>query len=243
MPSGRLQRIAYALARGPFSRAMTPGIRWRIEGAERIPRGGAMLVCNHASDADPAVLMRALPDPVGFLAAPFMGKLPIFRTLLRKSGSVAIGSNAPQPWRAQVVQLLQSGNKLVVFPEGQTWLLAQDFTAPLASFHPGFAAFAYTARVPVVPLVIERVAYDIVPFKTGALVRWLSGNPQELVQTKRVLRHRACVVHVLAPIEVERFADRPKDEAVPWLIEQTRARMQAALDSYKARSEHAAARA
>lgn len=194
-----------------------------------MPKGAAVLVCNHASDADPAVLMRALPMPVGFLAAPFMGRLPVFRSVLRAAGSVAIGSTEPEPWRQQVQMLLLSGRKLVVFPEGQAWLLAQRFDAGLSPFHPGFAAFAYDARVPVVPLVIERISFEIVPFKTSPWVRRLSGNPLELTQTKRVLRYHECAVHVLPPIAPALFVERPKKEAVPWLVETARSHMEAKL--------------
>jgi 1-acyl-sn-glycerol-3-phosphate acyltransferase len=219
----------YALARNVFARSMTRGTQISLTGAQYLPEGAAVLVCNHASDADPGVLMRALPVPVGFLAAPFMGKLPIFRTLLRRAGSVAIGSTQPVPWREQVRELLGSGKKLVVFPEGQHWLRAQDFSAGLAEFHPGFAAFAHEARVPVVPMIIERQQFRIVPFVTSPLVRRFSGNPEELEQTKHVLRHERCTVHVLEPIDPALFAARPKDDAVPWLIEHTRAAMLEAL--------------
>jgi 1-acyl-sn-glycerol-3-phosphate acyltransferase len=221
--------LAYLLARSVFARSLTRGIRFDVKGAERLPHGGAVLICNHASDADPGVLMRALPEPVGFLAAPFMGRLPIFRTLLRHAGSVAIEATAPRPWKEQVHDLLRSGRKIVIFPEGQAWLRAQDFDAPLASFRPGFAVFAYDARVPVVPMAIERVETEVVPFKTSALVRRWSGNPEELETTRRVLKYRRCAVHVLAPIIPTAFGGLPRGEAVPWLVQEARRRMETAL--------------
>jgi 1-acyl-sn-glycerol-3-phosphate acyltransferase len=221
--------LAYDLARTVFARSLTGGIHYELRGAARLPRGAAVLVCNHASDADPGILMRALPEPVGFLAAPFMGRLPIFRTLLRHAGSVAIESTTPKPWREQVHDRLRDGAKIVVFPEGQAWLRAQDFDAPLAPFRPGFAAFAYDARVPVVPLVIRRVETEVVPFATSPLVRRFSGNPEELEATTRVMRYRRCVVEVLAAIPAAAFTDRPRDEAVPWLVREARARMKTAL--------------
>lgn len=214
--------VAYVFARLIFARAMTRGMEIELVGREHLPDGAAVLACNHASDADPAVLLRALPVPVGFLAAPFMGKLPVFRTLLRRAHSVAIGS---PDWRGRIRVLLAEGRKIVVFPEGQAWLLGQDFGAGLAPFHPGFAAFAYEARVPVVPMTIERVEFDIVPFVTSALVRRFSGNPEELEKTKKVLRYRRCRVHVLEPIDPSFFGHLPKDQAVPRLVEETRSRI------------------
>ena len=219
----------YWVARVGFAGPMVSGMEIQAFGVERLPAGGAVLVCNHACDADPGVLMRGLPIPLSFLAAPFMGRLPVFRTLLRWAGSVAIGAQRPVPWRAQVRALLGRGRKLVVFPEGQRWLLAQDFEAGLAEFHPGFAAFAHDARVPVVPLVIARLETKIVPFRTSAIVRRLSGNPEELLRTKQVLRYLRCAIHVLDPIPVSAFAERPKNEAVPWLMEEACSRMADAL--------------
>jgi 1-acyl-sn-glycerol-3-phosphate acyltransferase len=177
--------LSYSLAKMGFARPMASGIDIALSGAEHLPAGAAVLTCNHACDADPAVLMMALPCEVGFVAAAFMGKLPIFRTLLRQAGSVALGSTTPAPWREQVRQLLARGRKLVVFPEGQGWLLAQDFDAGLAPFHPGFAAFAHDARVPVVPMMIEPIAIENVPFVTSPIVRRLSGSPPELEQVER----------------------------------------------------------
>ena len=221
--------MSYRFARSVFARSLTGRIQFTLENAEKLPRGGAVLICNHASDADPGILLRALPEPVGFLAAPFMGKLPVFRTLLRHAGSIAIGSEHPKPWREQVHDLLTGGGKLVVFPEGQDWLLRQDWEAELAAFHPGFAAFAHDAKVPVVPMVIERIEVEIVPFETSPIVRRFSGNPEELTRTKEVMRYRRCVVHVLDPIEAERFTEMSKSEAVPWLVEEARNRMVNAL--------------
>lgn len=79
------------------------------------------------------------------------------------------------------------------------------------------------------PIVIERVEIEVVPFVTSPLVRRLSGNPEELEQTKEVLRYKRCVVHVLEPIEPARFTHMPKEDAVPWLVAEARTRMQAAL--------------
>lgn len=239
MPSRAFKHNAlpfvYSLARSSFAGPMVSGVRIEVTGAERLPSGGAVAVCNHASDTDPGILMRAFDRPLAFLAAPFMGKLPVFRTLLRWSGSVAIGSTTPKPWREQVRERLAEGATLVVFPEGQDWIRAQDFEADLAAFHPGFAAFAYEAAVPVVPMVIERVETEVVPFVTSPLVRRLSGNPDELEQTKQVLHHKHCIVHVLEPIDPTIFLDRSKDEAVPWLVAETRERMHRALTVAPAR--------
>ncbi|MCA9551080.1 MAG: 1-acyl-sn-glycerol-3-phosphate acyltransferase [Myxococcales bacterium] len=223
--------LSYALARGPFARSMTRGTTSVLAGDEHLVSGGAVLVCNHWSDADPAILLRTLPVEVGFLAAPFMGRLPVFRTLLRRAGSVAIGAERPEPWREQVRARLVGGHKLVVFPEGQAWIRGQDFDAPMAPFHPGFAAFAYEAAVPVVPMVIVGLQSHVESFRTSPLVRRMAGDPEELRQTREVLRYDRCRVQVLRPLAADRFAGMSKEEAVPWLIAEARAQMERALQA------------
>ena len=103
-----------------------------LQGEENLPLQGqgAILICNHALDIDPRIFIEALLIKVGFLGAPFMGKVPAFCTLLQWSRSVAIGTKWPEPWQQQVHSLLTSWKVLVVFPKGQQWLLAQNFKAP-----------------------------------------------------------------------------------------------------------------
>lgn len=163
-----------------------------------------------------------------------MGRLPVFRTLLRRAGSIAIGAERPDPWRAQVRARLASGHELAVFPEGQAWIRGQDLDAPMAQFHPGFAAFAYDAAVPVVPMVIVGLQSHAEPFRTSPVVRRMAGDPGELRQTREVLRYDRCRVQVLRPIAADRFTHLSKEEAVPWLMAEARAHMERALQAASA---------
>jgi 1-acyl-sn-glycerol-3-phosphate acyltransferase len=146
--------------------------------------------------------------------------------LIRHAGSIAIASPG---WRDRISARLAEGQKLVVFPEGQRWIRAQDFHAELAPFHPGFAVFAHEARVPVVPVVIERLAFSVVPSLISPILRDLSDDPELLEQPAEVLRYRACRVRVLEPIAPSRFAGLPKKRAIEWLVEEAHTRMSRAL--------------
>jgi 1-acyl-sn-glycerol-3-phosphate acyltransferase len=54
-----------------------------------------VLICNHACDADPGILIRALPRPVGFLAAPFIAVLGWLSDLILRLLGVGVSDLTP----------------------------------------------------------------------------------------------------------------------------------------------------
>ena len=60
--------LFYRLARGLFRIVALPMFRFRVEGAERVPREGpGVVVAPHRSWLDPACVAGACPRPVRFL--------------------------------------------------------------------------------------------------------------------------------------------------------------------------------
>jgi len=219
----------YSFARWAFARPMMAKVESiELVGEEHLPTQGtgAVLICNHASDIDPGILMKSLPLQLSFLVASFMDNIPVVGTLVRWFGNIIIGTDK---WRQQVHERLVGGNTLVVFREGEKWVLAQDFDAPMADFYPGFAAFAYEAKVCIVPIVIQREQVEIVPFQTNPMFRQLAENENEREEPKNVLRPVKCCVRVCEPIPPEAFVDMTKEEAVPWIMKTARARMETEL--------------
>ena len=137
------------------------GCRIRVLGAERMPSGGAaMLVANHVSLADAAILLASLPFDFRFVAGHAYAGYPILGAAIRRASANIVDRGS---WRSRadsgqaMVDLLRGGQSLLVFPEGTT---ADD--GVMLPFRSGaFRAAARTGR-PVVPIAISGTR-DLLP--------------------------------------------------------------------------------
>lgn len=127
------------------------GIRYRVEGAENIPSGPAVVAANHQSMWETVALFALLPLPSvvfkqDLLKVPFYGWWGVW------SGSIPVNRAAgPQSIRLLIRETrdrIARGFQLVIFPEGTR--VAPGVRAPM---QPGVAAIYAAANVPVVPAV------------------------------------------------------------------------------------------
>ena len=125
------------------------GIRVEIDG--ELPAGGALLVSNHRSYADIAVL--ASCSPLSFVAKSEVAAWPILGWASRRAGTIFVrredarsGAVALRALR----KLRAAGVTMVVFPEGTT--LGPPGIGPLQL---GIFRLAARARTSVVPVAIE----------------------------------------------------------------------------------------
>jgi 1-acyl-sn-glycerol-3-phosphate acyltransferase len=115
--------------------------------------GAAMLVSNHVSLADAAVLLAALPIDFRFVAGHAYADYPLLGAAIRGASANIVNRGS---WRSRadsgqaMVDALEGGQSLLVFPEGTT---ADD--GNMLPFRNGaFRAAARTGR-PVVPIAIR----------------------------------------------------------------------------------------
>lgn len=163
----RVQRCARAVLR--FA-----GCRVRVTGVGNLPvNGHAMLVANHVSIADAAVLLAALPYDFRFVANHVFAEYPVLGAAIRSASANIVDRGS---WRSRaesgraMVSTLASGRSLLVFPEGTT---ADD--GVMLPFRSGaFRAAARTAR-PVVPIAIHGTRQM---FPSGGF--WLSNVPIDI---------------------------------------------------------------
>lgn len=125
--------------------------RWQVEGLERFPASGPVLVCaNHTSYWDPPMVGVALPRPVHFMAKEELFGIPVFRTWLRAVGAFPVrrGTADLSSFR-QALTLLKEGKVVGIFPEG-----TRNRSGKLLPAHPGAAYLAVSSGAPVVPVAI-----------------------------------------------------------------------------------------
>ena len=136
------------LLRQPLRRAL----RWRVEGVERVPAEGPVLVAsNHLSYFDP-IAVANLVDLAGrrvrFLAKSELFEKRMMATVLRRMGQIPVARGTGDTAALDAAAAaLRRGECVAVFPEGTT----SDDLNPMAG-KTGLARLARAAGVDVVPV-------------------------------------------------------------------------------------------
>jgi 1-acyl-sn-glycerol-3-phosphate acyltransferase len=93
---------------------------WRVEGRERVPKSGALLVvANHLNNADPYLLSAAVPRQICYLAKVELFNVPILGWAIRQFGAFPIErGGADRQAIKQALELLAADCVVGVFPEG-----------------------------------------------------------------------------------------------------------------------------
>jgi 1-acyl-sn-glycerol-3-phosphate acyltransferase len=143
------------------------GWTFRVEGAENLPSGGAVLVANHQSVVDIPMLLAAFPRPVRFLAKRELGEIPLLGKAMAAAGNLFIDREDPRDAVRMIREVgarLRDGGLVVVFPEG-----TRSIDGSIGEFRPGAFYVARKSGAPVVPVYIDG-GYRAIP-KGGFRVR------------------------------------------------------------------------
>ena len=112
---------------GPFFPLIFTVAKWicrllhpvTVQGLENLPRHGALLVANHASNWDPLVLATALPMDYRLRV---MGKEELFRNpilawVIRVGGAFPVNRGGADIQAVKTaIQTIQGGHNLLIFP-------------------------------------------------------------------------------------------------------------------------------
>jgi len=128
-------------------------VYWRIrfEGTEHIPTDGPLIIApNHVTYADPVLVCIPIRFAVHFMAWDALFRIPGFSWLIRRLRAfpVQLDSADPRSTR-EAVRLLQSGQAVMIFPEG-----GRTPDGRLQRFRPGAFRLACSLKVPVLPVTI-----------------------------------------------------------------------------------------
>lgn len=112
-------KFAYRLVRGVSRFILKTFYRYQIYGKENIVKDAAIVTSNHVSFFDPSILTIAFEDEIHFLAKDSLFKIPIFRNIIKALNAHPItGKEANIQTIKEVKNILKSGKKIVIFPEG-----------------------------------------------------------------------------------------------------------------------------
>lgn len=149
----------YRFVRRFFSIFMKGLYRFRVEGLENVPPGGAIIAANHSSFLDPPAVAVATPGQLSAIAADWLFRLPVVGFVLRRLEVISTpraGTFSHESLR-QIVDYLEEQKNLLIFPEGQ-----RSRTGNLLEFKRGMALLAAKVNHPVVPTYVQG-AYKIWP--------------------------------------------------------------------------------
>lgn len=189
----------------------------KVYGLKNVPEnGGALIIANHASYLDPALIGVQIPRPLSFLAKSELFDVPLFGQLIPRLNAFPVRQGAGDKGAIEeTIRRLREGHLLTLFPEGQR---TPDGT--LQKIQKGVALVVKRAEVPIVPAVI-----------IGAFKAW---PKQRLIFTS----HPVCVLYgppldvsQMKAAEIVELIDRTFRKMLVELGELERTRNQSAIAS------------
>lgn len=117
-------------------------------------KGGALIICNHILYSDPMVLSCGFwYRRVHFLVMKEMFVNKFVGWIYGHSGCIPVDREKPSlKTIREVVQRLEGGNVVTIFPEGHVSFSNDN---PMSNFKSGAVLMAYQANVPIVPIYRE----------------------------------------------------------------------------------------
>jgi acyl-[acyl-carrier-protein]-phospholipid O-acyltransferase/long-chain-fatty-acid--[acyl-carrier-protein] ligase len=154
---------------------LTRRYRVRVQGFKNIPeRGGVLLLGNHISWIDWAIIQIASPRPIRFVMLKSIYERWYLRGFFRLFGVVPISQGAgAQGSLETIAQLLQKGQVVCLFPEGTI-----SRTGHLAAFRPGYerACALVGDDVVIVPFYLRGLWGSQFSRSSARLKQWRGGG-------------------------------------------------------------------
>jgi 1-acyl-sn-glycerol-3-phosphate acyltransferase len=184
--------------------------RVRVYGRENIPQGRAIIAPNHASFLDPPLLGAIWPEEIHFLArASLFNSTPLKFLLSCLNTHPVQGSVQDLNSLKLICQLLNSDQKIVIFPEG-----VRSDTGQLQSVKAGVMMLALRTKSPLIPVYLHGT-FEAWPRQK----RWpTAGHPLTIV--------------IGQPIDIEPYCHLGKKEGQRLLAE----KLQASLETLRQRA-------
>ena len=125
--------------------------RHRVYGDEHFFKGGALIASNHTSFLDPVLLSISWPEEVHFLARETLFTTPGFGSFIRALNAHPVsGSAGDVAVFRSILELLEEGKKVILFPEGTRAKEDQ-----LGTIKPGLGLLLSRGDAAVIPTYIH----------------------------------------------------------------------------------------
>lgn len=130
-----------------------------VTGMENIPRHGALLVANHASNWDPILLATALPRDyrLRIMGKEELFQIPVVSWAIRVGGAFPVNRGGADIQAVKTaIQTIKDGQNLLIFPEGTTVRNGIGKTDGLpAHAHSGAAVIGIRTGAALIPVFMD----------------------------------------------------------------------------------------
>ncbi len=183
--------VYWAGVKGVMFFVRVVGVRIRVRGLERIPRGVCLFVANHTSSADAPAVVGAIPRRIAILLKESLFKWPIAGQAFTLAHFIRVNRGARDSAIASVekaTEALKSGQSFLIYPEG-----TRSPDGRLQEFKKGAVVMAITAGVPIVPMVC-------------------SGAHRVMEKRSLVIHPGEILVEFLQPIDASKYSLEERDD-------------------------------
>src|SRR3954463_2204768 len=136
--------------------------RVAVTGADRLPKGGFLLLPNHISWIDAVVLSMACPRPIRFIIDEGVYKNRILNPFLRAVSCIPITARKAKDGMREAIARIRAGEIVCLFPEGEL-----SRTGSLLRLRRGFEIIARQAEAPIVPVWLDQLWGSIFSYEGG----------------------------------------------------------------------------
>ncbi len=125
--------------------------RHRVYGKSHFPKGGGIIAPNHCSFLDPPLVGISSPGEVHFLGRESLFHQPLFAWLIRQLNTHPVRRGKGNIYAfKKALELIESGNKVVIFPEGK-----RSPTGELQKGELGIGMLVQRTRCLVIPVYLH----------------------------------------------------------------------------------------
>jgi len=140
--------------------------RVRAVGAERLPRGGFLLLPNHITWVDAIILQLAAQRPIRFMIAEEFYRQRWLHPVLRAVRCIPITPRRAKDAVRMAAEMIRDGEIVYIFPEGEL-----TRSGILGGLHRGYELIARRADASVVPVWLDQLWGSIFSFEGGRFFR------------------------------------------------------------------------
>ncbi len=182
--------VYWAGVKGVMFFVRVVGVRIRVRGLERIPRGVCLFVANHTSSADAPAVVGAIPRRIAILLKESLFKWPIAGQAFTLAHFIPVNRGARDSAITSVekaTEALKAGQSFLIYPEG-----TRSPDGRLQEFKKGAVMMAIKVGVPIVPMVC-------------------SGAHRVMEKRSLVIHPGEILVEFLQPIDASKYSLEERD--------------------------------
>ncbi|HAX61922.1 MAG TPA: 1-acyl-sn-glycerol-3-phosphate acyltransferase [Elusimicrobia bacterium] len=159
--------------------------RRKIIGLENLPKSGSyILAANHKSYADPPLVGSCIKKKIYYIAKKELFRVPVFGWLIKKANAFPVDRDTADAGALKnALKILQSGNILLVFPEGTRYKPGK-----IRKLKNGAAMLSIASNSPVVPVAIinsdKLSSFKKIKIKFGVPMRFESTENYDVITNK-----------------------------------------------------------